>query len=184
MRPTADQQRLQEIKFLLSHRIPYRKIGEYFGVSGARVGQIIKQHLQKYIPSPIKKPLKIRYQYLIDKWGVSLEDIKSEKGLWLRYIFRNAQRNPATIDLPFNLDFKHIYENLPEICPVFGIKLDYSPGKGIRQDNSPSLDRLYPDKGYVDENVSVISWRANRIKNNSSLEELEQLVNWFKNKIK
>jgi hypothetical protein len=47
-------------------------------------------------------------------------------------------------------------------------------------DNSYSLDRIDSNKGYVKGNVWVISRRANVIKNNATLEELELLTNNLK----
>jgi hypothetical protein len=64
---------------------------------------------------------------------------------------------------------------LPEKCPMLNLELNYS-GTGAegysRIDNSPSIDRINSDKGYEKENIQVISWRANRIKNNSTPDEL------------
>lgn len=70
----------------------------------------------------------------------------------------------------------------PEYCPVFGIKLQWGQGNGISE-NSPSLDRLDPNKGYIPGNVQYMSWRANRIKNNATLEEMEKLYNWYKKQV-
>jgi hypothetical protein len=64
---------------------------------------------------------------------------------------------------------------VPEFCPVFPwIKLERSIGR-VR-DNSPSLDRLNNDGPYSKENVRVISYLANRIKNNANLEQLISVV--------
>ncbi len=43
-----------------------------------------------------------------------------------------------------------------------------------------SLDRIDNSKGYIPGNVAVISWRANLIKNSSTLEELEAVVAWLR----
>jgi hypothetical protein len=43
------------------------------------------------------------------------------------------------------------------------------------KNHSPSLDRIFPELGYTKGNVRVISWRANWIKNNSTIEEIEKL---------
>ena len=47
-------------------------------------------------------------------------------------------------------------------------------------ENSPSLDRIDPGKGYVKGNVQVISMQANRMKNDGSIEELLLLSKWIK----
>lgn len=57
----------------------------------------------------------------------------------------------------------------PEICPVLGKPLDYYADK--RNEWSPSFDRTDPSKGYVSGNVQIISWRANRIKNDGTAAE-------------
>ena len=43
------------------------------------------------------------------------------------------------------------------------------------------LDRFSPELGYVKGNVHWLSRRANRIKNNTSVEVLESLLEWMKN---
>jgi hypothetical protein len=66
---------------------------------------------------------------------------------------------------------------IPEFCPALKIKLDLDNGVEDR-DSSPSLDRFDLTKGYVPGNVHVISFRANRIKNDSTPEELKLVSDW------
>ena len=56
------------------------------------------------------------------------------------------------------------------MCPVLGIPLVI--GEGACSDNSPSIDRIIPELGYVKGNIKVISRRANRIKNDATPDEL------------
>jgi hypothetical protein len=65
---------------------------------------------------------------------------------------------------------------VPEFCPVLGIKLSVDGDKN----NSPSLDKMIPERGYTKGNVKVISWRANWIKNNATPEEIEKLYIYSK----
>ncbi len=51
---------------------------------------------------------------------------------------------------------------MPEVCPVLGIPLFVRDGKV--GPNSPSLDKIVPELGYVTGNVKVISNLANNIK--------------------
>lgn len=67
---------------------------------------------------------------------------------------------------------------IPEKCPVLGIPLFFTPGK--RTDHSPSIDRIDSKKGYTKENTIVVSWHANRIKNDTTLENLEKVLNFYK----
>jgi len=53
-------------------------------------------------------------------------------------------------------------------------------GVGVMQDASPSLDRINNLLGYVKGNVHVISMKANRIKTDATVEELEQVVSYLK----
>jgi hypothetical protein len=95
------------------------------------------------------------------------ERVTSEKRLW-----QGAKHRAARSGLPFNIEPSDF--SVPDLCPLLGIPLTHGPGK--IHDNSPSLDRLVPSLGYVKGNIIVISYRANRIKQNSSPEELELLA--------
>ena len=64
---------------------------------------------------------------------------------------------------------------IPEACPLLGIEITKNI-VGQPTHNSPSLDRIDNRLGYVKGNVWVISHRANTLKSNASLEELERLV--------
>ena len=82
-----------------------------------------------------------------------------------------ARRNSKRRGEECNLEIEDIV--IPEYCPLLGIKLDTSSGS--KQDTSPSVDRIDSSKGYTRENVWIISQRANRIKNNSTIEELRMI---------
>lgn len=45
--------------------------------------------------------------------------------------------------------------------------------------DSPSLDRIKPELGYVKGNIRVISFKANSIKNDASIEELRQILQYM-----
>jgi hypothetical protein len=66
---------------------------------------------------------------------------------------------------------------IPSRCPVFGFPLKVA--RGQRADNSPSLDRVVPKLGYVPGNVIVVSWLANRIKSNATVDELQQVAAFY-----
>jgi hypothetical protein len=63
----------------------------------------------------------------------------------------------------------------PDVCPVLGIHLTYNGQRGDR-DTRASLDRRDPAIGYTKENVRVISMRANRIKSDATIEELQKII--------
>ena len=69
---------------------------------------------------------------------------------------------------------------IPERCPVIGVILDrilLNEGrKRTPNPCAPSLDRIDPSKGYIKGNVRVISWRANNLKSNGTLDEFIAIV--------
>lgn len=85
-------------------------------------------------------------------------------------MFYDARKRAASFNLPFDIEPSDIV--VPSTCPVLGIPI--APG-GAR-DNTPSLDRIRPERGYVKGNVRVISFRANRIKSDATAEELRAVL--------
>lgn len=77
------------------------------------------------------------------------------------------------------LDFDITIEDIsiPAFCPVLNIPL-FVCGKKLTQ-NSPTLDRIDPTKGYIRGNVAVISFRANHLKNNGWVFEHELIAKWM-----
>lgn len=69
--------------------------------------------------------------------------------------------------------------DIPDTCPVLGIPLRTSYVSGRRTDNSPSLDRVTPAKGYVPGNVCVISMRANRLKSDATEREAAAIARYM-----
>lgn len=89
-----------------------------------------------------------------------------------KIMLRNIQSRCIKRGIEFNLtvdDFE-----IPEICPVLGIELK----PFSNSDNSPSIDRINPDKGYTKDNIQVMSTKANRMKTNASPEELKAFAEW------
>jgi len=80
----------------------------------------------------------------------------------------------------FNLDLEDI--TLPEYCPVLNIKMGLGEG-GKASPNSYTLDRIDNNKGYVKGNVQVISHRANSLKSNATIEELERLIQYMRKQV-
>jgi hypothetical protein len=79
--------------------------------------------------------------------------------------------------VPFNLSLDDL--QIPIYCPVFGKRLRIGKSRGFR-DWSPSADKVIPRLGYVKGNVQIISNRANLIKRDASLKELESIVDYVR----
>jgi hypothetical protein len=73
---------------------------------------------------------------------------------------------------------------IPDVCPVLGTSLVARAGGGRpttdQIPNSPSLDRIVNHKGYVPGNVAVISFRANLLKRDATIEELQAILDYMK----
>lgn len=81
--------------------------------------------------------------------------------------------------VPFALTVEDIV--IPKFCPVLGIELKSAQGGAghMAGDSSPTLDRIIPVFGYVPGNVAVISWRANKLKADGTLDELRKVAAWL-----
>lgn len=89
-----------------------------------------------------------------------------------------ARARAKKLGLPFDLEIGDIL--IPERCPVLGIPLVFRRGQKGASPNSPSLDRFDGEKGYTKDNVVVISHRANTIKNNATMFEVERVLAYMK----
>lgn len=91
-----------------------------------------------------------------------------------------ASRRAKKKGMEFDLKKEDL--SIPEFCPVLGIKLYTSRGRPTA--NSPTIDRIDNSRGYTKDNVIIVSYKANTIKNNSTLKELEKIYIFYNNLIK
>ena len=96
--------------------------------------------------------------------GVQWRRDHFEHELWVRARNSARQRN-----LEFSILVTDVH--IPETCPYLGIVLTRLVNGG-RQDSNASLDRIDPSKGYVPENIQIISDLANRMKQDANPEQL------------
>lgn len=80
-----------------------------------------------------------------------------------------AKARAKAAGLPF--DDRLFDLHIPVKCPVLGVTLD----DGVF-DHKSTLDRLVPHEGYTLDNVRIISHRANRLKSDATLEEIDALA--------
>ena len=95
-------------------------------------------------------------------------------------LWKAAKRRSSAKKIPFDISHEDIV--IPNRCPILGIELEVNKAKDGRKGpkpNSPSLDKLIPSKGYVKGNIAVISHKANLMKSNGSLEEIEAIIKWM-----
>ena len=95
-----------------------------------------------------------------------------------RILFMAARKRASNRGLEFSIYMEDVV--IPEVCPVLGIPIftDFSTDneKKKNKPNSPSLDRIDPNKGYVPDNIRVISWRANQLKSNATVKEMRLIL--------
>lgn len=68
---------------------------------------------------------------------------------------------------------------IPKVCPVLGIPI--YPSEGRHTSNSPTVDRINPREGYVKGNVRVVSYRANNLKSDMTVEEARLILKDLEN---
>jgi hypothetical protein len=110
------------------------------------------------------------------------EKYKTNDKYRLGLLLQQARVRSKKRGLICDLTIKDLLSIFPEnrLCPVLGIELYWGTnGKGDRK-HSPSLDRLDPKGNYTKENVVIISWRANEIKGDASIDEMEAVLEYMK----
>lgn len=95
----------------------------------------------------------------------------------VRYLLYAAKQRSEKLGIPFGLEEKDL--TIPDICPILAIPLVIGGRIGNSRSNSPSIDRIRPELGYVKGNVAVMSLRANQIKGTATLEELKSLARFL-----
>ncbi len=88
-------------------------------------------------------------------------------------LWQQAKMRAKKEGLPFDIEYTDII--IPKFCPVFP-DLELKRNIGCPRDDSPSLDKIIPQLGYVKGNICVISFKANAIKRNASIEEVKKVL--------
>lgn len=155
-----------EVLELWKQGLTYQKIGDRFGISRQRVEQILKKKFnirgKIWIPR-YQKEEEIQRLKRFKKYGKADPLTKEEK--IIQFQLGRTRARCQQYGIPFDLKIKDFFP-LPKLCPVLGIELQYinRSRKQASRDAWASFDRLDPNKGYVQGNVYIISFKANRIK--------------------
>lgn len=91
-------------------------------------------------------------------------------------LLRQARTRAKQKHLAFSLKPSDIL--IPAFCPILGIPI-YPSTTGQPGPNSPSLDRLDNTLGYTPSNVKVISFKANTLKREMSLDDLYRIIRYI-----
>lgn len=91
----------------------------------------------------------------------------------IKYFLTTAKRRAKNLNIDFSLSEKDII--IPKFCPILDFELRINGGNSC-----PTIDRINNDKGYIPNNIVIISFRANSIKNDANFAEIEKIYNNFK----
>lgn len=164
----------EEIFFMLTvENKTQQEIADFYKISKQQMSQIIKRDLPNLDKNEYGKRKQKAEAIMRRTEEISLKyNRTSYQGLTdLQYAFSKAftrkKQNVKQTGWTWDITMSDIQWNT--VCPILGLELDWFAES--RQENSPSFDRIDSNKGYVTGNVQVISWRANRIKNDGTKEE-------------
>lgn len=104
---------------------------------------------------------------------------KHIKEPWIM-MFQKAKERAIGHNLPFLITINDIIKIYPkdDLCPVLGIVLKPSVNK--HGPNSPTLDRIIPEIGYIPSNIVVMSHKANSLKRDETNPEIfRKIANWL-----
>lgn len=88
-------------------------------------------------------------------------------------LLTGAKQRAGAKGEPFTLTLTHVVTGLERgVCPRTGFWFDLTVGKRKQNPYAPSLDKINPTKPYSDDNVQVVCWQYNAMKQELSDEEL------------
>lgn len=176
-----DIEKLSELEKMLLAGKTMQECAEHFGVSKARVSKVKCTHLKHLKRGSFGKTLKLKTEAeaytaeLLQRFNRPTFRPRSELEAAFSKAFSRKKQNSKKIGKEFTVRMSDIEWNLK--CPILGIDLDWFSEN--QQENSPSFDQVDPCKGYVPGNVVIMSWRANRIKNDGTVDEHLKIAEWM-----
>jgi len=95
-----------------------------------------------------------------------------------KQIIRRLKQSANKRGIPFDLTSTDLDDiGFPVTCPILGIPLKWN--RGEMKDDSYSFDRIDSTLGYTKDNIQILSVKANRAKNNLTMEELKRFSQYF-----
>ena len=93
----------------------------------------------------------------------------------------NIRNRSKKYSIPLDITKQNLIDmqNESDTCPCCFEPFDFNLN-GPNDPHSPSVDRIIPELGYVKSNVKMICLGCNRQKNDSSIEQLEQVIRYMK----
>ena len=89
-----------------------------------------------------------------------------------RALFKRVKATAKRKGIEFSLELKYI--KIPKKCPILDIPLDKRD-----RNHTPSIDRIDNKIGYIKENIKIISFKANNLKSNATIEQLKKIIKYM-----
>ena len=119
------------------------------------------------------------------KWSPILYNSKTKEDAHIEMMYKSALSRARQDNLPFDIDIEYLKSIKTNRCPIFDMELAWGKiGEGQNPINAPSLDKIKPEYGYIKGNVCIISFLANKIKQDVGYEELYKVADWLHEKYK
>lgn len=103
------------------------------------------------------------------------ERARVDPALHSRLLWEAARTRAKKLGIAFTITPGDI--PVPKVCPVLGVLLKRN--RKTMNEDSASVDRVNPSKGYVPGNVLVVSLKANRIKTNATPKEIARVATFY-----
>jgi hypothetical protein len=176
-----------EILSALQTGATYAEVGDRFGVSRQRIKQIVDLLVSRGYSVPhalaVRQDRRAEAQevHALARYGASADELAASPELrnYLTARLTRLKARAGRLGIPFSLTASDLYP-LPSHCPVLGIPLVYQGGAQGALDDYLSVDRIVPELGYTPENTVLVSARANRLKNNATLDEIQKLAAFYR----
>lgn len=114
---------------------------------------------------------KARHHYGKYKWTMFCRREKDP----IHFIYIRLKASAKKRGIPFFLSEQDLRDKWTNHCPIYKKELVFFSNS----DWSPSVDRINNNIGYTKENIIVISRKANLQKNNTTVEELKLLYEFY-----
>ena len=120
------------------------------------------------------------------RWNASTKGLAAKqrwrecnpKRAWCVHIRTSLRTRALSKGVPFDISVEYLAGITPDKCPVFDTSFSFI-NNGKMTSDSPSVDRLRPELGYIEGNVRVISVKANNIKSAYTAADVARVAEWM-----
>jgi len=161
-----------------------QEIATAAGITRQRVHQLLKKNPDAYNARKEKKTQSklIGEKLSMEKYKsrhAGLDKLQMQDPVVAEQVLRLSKKKSEAVRR--GVEFTITWSDLdwPSHCPIFGCELNYFSDATCDRLKAPSIDRIDSSKGYVPGNVAVISYRANRIKNDGTADDHRKIAEYI-----